>query len=159
MKFLFLEELVDESEQIVSCQYAFCQTLVHKSELIDNLFCSLHCKNANYISPEDNSNIDNEIKKSTEKLPSINRKQLLAKLGNRIHKRKQMLAVSCPEKISQNNDWDELDQFDNNGCEKLPTHEKKSHQIGKGVEDHDNVDNNVDDDIETVEVLDLKVYL
>lgn len=48
--------------------------------------------------------------------PVIDRKQLLAKLENRINKRKQLLTSTCPEKIARNDDWDEL-QFENSYSE------------------------------------------
>lgn len=162
LKFLFLEDY-DRSEQFVSCQYRYCETLVHEPELIDNMYCSLMCKKlcAKQLGPEDKSNIElDEIKNPTGKIPFIDRKQLLVKLGNRIHKRKQMLSFSCPEKMSRNYDWDELDQFENSYGES-PIDEKQSsqnspHNLEKEVE-NDDIDDDNENDAE--EMLDLKVYL
>lgn len=78
------------------------------------MYCSLSCKNSNSKPAAPEIQSINEIKetKTTPKKPIIDRKQLLAKIGNRIHKRKQQL-TSCPKKKARNDNWDEL-QFEEN---------------------------------------------
>lgn len=132
----------DKSVQFVSCVYEFCDTLVYEPELIDGLYCSFTCKrlNSKVITEQECNkakepnrnkepsrdeepnrdeklinigNIKSKESLKPQKKPLIDRKQLLARLEKRINKRKQLLTSSHSEKMARNNDWDELDQFEN----------------------------------------------
>lgn len=101
---MFLED--DDKGQFVTCQNEFCDTLVYEPELIDNLYCSLACKNSKQ------KNIEAEEKPVLPKKPPIDRKLLLAKLAttvtkNKTNKRKQTFMPSGLEKMAKHDDWDE----------------------------------------------------
>ncbi|VVC36175.1 Hypothetical protein CINCED_3A008865 [Cinara cedri] len=117
----------DRSAQFVSCHYTYCDTLVHEPELIDNLYCSETCKRLNSKLNVDHEEpiIDVQEITNSSKKPKIDRKKLLAKLENRINKRKQMLTSTRPEKMARNDDWDELDQIENS-CNDQPKIKKKT---------------------------------
>lgn len=122
----------EKSVKFVSCLYEYCDTLVHEPELIDNLYCSVACKKLNSKQMVDTEPIRQEKTEpivdliqheeiiNVPKRPVIDRKQLLAKLENRINKRKQLLTSSRSEKMARNNDWDELEQFENS-CNEPPS--------------------------------------
>ncbi|CAI6348959.1 unnamed protein product [Macrosiphum euphorbiae] len=116
----------DTSKKFISCKYENCGKLMEEPELlIDNLFCSLACKNQKQTvteehfvdetsNPTEKTTVDrNHIltkfknrtnkKKLTKFKNRINKKKL-TKLKNRINKKKQMLKTSCPEENDNSNE-------------------------------------------------------
>lgn len=155
----------DKNGQFNCCVYEYCDNIVHGPELIDNLYCSLLCKKL------DSKDVATEkpIKKPMEilkpsKTPTIDRKELLAKLGNRIHKRKQSLTSSNSEKKLRNDDWDEFEQSENSRTE-LQSDENQSSlnsvvEINSPEAENDGNSNDDDDDEDENSCsLDFKVYL
>ncbi|XP_029345307.1 uncharacterized protein LOC100164434 isoform X2 [Acyrthosiphon pisum] len=98
----------DTSDQFISCKYEYCDTLVYEPELIDDLYCSLACKNLDIKKTvTEEEHFINETSNLSDKT-IVDRKNLLTKLENRINKRKQKLKTSCPEDIvKENDDWNE----------------------------------------------------
>ncbi|XP_050435903.1 uncharacterized protein LOC126842792 [Adelges cooleyi] len=154
-----LEEDNDKMGQFVSCHYEYCDTLVHEPELIDKLYCSLACKQMDskgVVAIEEPINEPEEVSiPIAPKKPIIDRQQLLAKLGNRIHKRKQQLTAPCPDKKGLNDSWDEP-LFDSSGS--IPPNDGLSsplnspptetcHEMNNDEED-DVYDDEDDDDID-----------
>lgn len=140
----------NESSKFISCHYAYCDTLVYEPELVDELYCSRTCKRLNSnIIVKDEKPVVEELKNPPAKPPIIDRKKLLAKLENRINKRKQMLTTACPEKIARTEDWDDLEQFENS-CNEQPTIELNSptHSFGQ---------TNIPEDDGDLLIFDLKV--
>lgn len=104
--------------KFISCHYEYCDTLVYEPELVDKLYCSKTCKRLNsntVVKPE--KAVVEELKNPPTKPPIIDRKKLLAKLENRINKRKQMLTSNHPRKIARNDNWEELEEFENSSNE------------------------------------------
>jgi len=105
----------DTSNQFISCKYEYCDTLVYEPELIDDLYCSLICKNLDIKQTVDtvcnsDQKEENGIKETcnTSEKTTVDRKNLLTKLENRINKRKQLLKTLNPEdSIKENDDWNE----------------------------------------------------
>jgi len=101
------EENDDTSNQFISCKYEYCDTLVYEPELIDDLYCSLACKNLDMkkIVTEEENVIDETT--NLTKTSIVDRKHLLTKLENRINKRKQLLTTSCPKNSVKKNNFDQ----------------------------------------------------
>lgn len=159
---ILLSEDNDKYGRFVCCVYEYCDTLVHEPELIDNLYCSLMCKK---LDLKDIVTTEEPITKSKEitnsKKPIIDRKQLLEKLENRIHKRKQSLTSSNSGKKFRNYSWNELEQLENSRPD-LPLDENQSLNIPYDIsspeaENDDNGGNSDDDENSTL--LNFKVYL
>ncbi|XP_022164017.1 uncharacterized protein LOC111029358 isoform X2 [Myzus persicae] len=96
----------DTSDQFISCKYEYCDTLVYEPELIDDLYCSFTCKNLDLKQTETATEEEHFVDESSNvsKNTTVDRKHLLTKLENRIHKRKQLLTNSCPAEIITEND-------------------------------------------------------
>jgi len=144
----------ENSGQFISCHYEYCETIVFEPELIDNLYCSLVCKSldSKQISEKKSSNNRKKYTKPLDKKSIIDRKLLLAKLENRINKRKQRLSPPCRRKIPRNDDSNEIEQFENLRDESLIDHKQisqnSSHKLSsRGVEEDDNDDDDDDDDM------------
>lgn len=104
-----------ESGRFISCHYQYCHTLVYEPELIDDLYCSLTCKNlhAQHIVIEDETTVDIEENINVTQHPVV-QKHLLSNIENITHKRKRLLTSPCPKKIARRNDnWNELEQYKN----------------------------------------------
>lgn len=117
-----------ESNRFISCHYQYCHTLVYEPELIDDLYCSLACKNlhAQIVVIEDETTVDSEENINLTQKPEVIQKHLLSNLENITHKRKQLLTSPCPKKIARRNDnWDELEQYKNTYI-KIPIIESES---------------------------------
>lgn len=128
-------------DQVVSCHYEYCHILVHKLELIDNLYCSSTCKkldlNKEVVHDESPSIQETTFSSS----PKIDRKQILTKIGNKIiDKRKQLLTAPCSENKTVNDGWDEP-LFDSS-CSEPPNDDVLS---PKNV-DMDEIDEDEDED-------------
>ncbi|KAE9542333.1 hypothetical protein AGLY_003460 [Aphis glycines] len=72
----------ESSDQLISCKYEYCDILLCKPESIDDLYCSLACKNLDLkkISKEENV-IDKTTKLS--KTSKVDQKYLISKLENK----------------------------------------------------------------------------
>jgi len=153
------------SGQFISCHYKYCETLVFEPELIDDLYCSLVCKDldSKKMVSDNTISINNSSQKHTNPLaerPMIDRRVLLAKLESRINKRKQVLSSSYyPEKISRNDDWEEMEQVENSCDDHGQSSQNSSHQISSPeVVEDDNDEDGDDDDDDDDEIFNLKVY-
>ncbi|CAH1736525.1 unnamed protein product [Aphis gossypii] len=153
------EENNDTSDQFISCKYEYCDTLVYEPELIDDLYCSLACKNLDLekIRTEEENVVDKTTNLS--KTSTVNRKHVLSKLENRINKRKQLLTSSCPDDlIKENDDFDKqlINFFNKPSVEENQSSLKLSKPIssveavvddnGYDVDDDDDDDEDDDDD-------------
>jgi len=69
--------------------------------LIDDLFCSLACKNQKQTVTKEH--FVDETSNPTEKT-TVDRNHILTKFKNRINKKKQMLKTSCPEENDNSNE-------------------------------------------------------
>lgn len=150
----FLED--EKSGQIVSCHYQYCHTLVHEPELIDSLYCSAICKHlhSQQMTIEDEPTHDFEENISPPKNSDIEKKQSLAKIESRTNKRKQVLVCSSEKKNAQNDDWNELEQFDNS-CNEAPIDTNVSSQNSPDCTIFSSSD--IDDDDDDGKI-DFKVY-
>lgn len=151
--FLFSD---DTSNQFISCKYEYCDTLVYEPELIDDLYCSLACKNLDkkQTVTEEEPIIDETSNLS--KKPAVDRKHLLTKLEDRINKRKQLLSTSCSaDMIKENEDLNKqiLNFFNKPSKEENQSPIKSSLSISspEAIDDDDDED---DDN----NYFDLKVY-
>lgn len=145
-----------ESGRFISCHYQYCHTLVYEPELIDDLYCSLTCKNlhAQHIVIEDETTVDIE--------ENIN----LSNIENITHKRKRLLTSSCPKKIARrNNNWNVLEQYKNTYI-KIPIVESESSEqltelinISETEDDDDFIDLRVLFDFYTIIKINFNNYI
>lgn len=128
---------------------------MYEPELIDDLYCSLACKNLDIKQTvtEEEHFID-ETSNTSEKT-TVDRKNLLTKLENRINKRKQKLKTSCPEDmVKENDDFNEqLINFFN----KPSKEESESLKSLLPISPSEAIDDDDDDDDDN-NYFDLKVY-
>lgn len=129
---------------------------MYEPELIDDLYCSLACKNLDIKKTvaEEEHFINETINLSDKTV--VDRKNLLTKLENRINKRKQKLKTSCPEDMVKENDDlnEQLTHFFDKPSKEESQPPLKSLQPINSPEVIDDDDDDDDDD----NYFDLKVY-
>jgi len=138
---------------------------VYEPELIDDLYCSLTCKNLDIKQTEETvTEVEHFVDETSNlsKTTTVDRKHLLTKLENRINKRKQLLTTSCPADIvKENDDWvKELKHFFNKPSKEENQPPLKSFlpiSSPTAINDDDDDDNDDDDD-DNDNYFDLKVY-
>ncbi|XP_050533446.1 uncharacterized protein LOC126901179 isoform X2 [Daktulosphaira vitifoliae] len=137
-----------DDNHFVSCHYEYCDTLVHKLELIDNLYCSFACKKLDFNKNiEESATVQEAPFSSLPLKPKIDRQQILTKIGNRIiHKRKQLLTPPSPDKRTVNDGWDE--PFFDSSCSEPPNDilSSKYSPINNSFHEIDDDDDDDDDD-------------
>lgn len=99
----------------VRCEYEYCDTIAYKPEMINQMYCSLGCKNLDTkLKLATKKPANEQPQEDTNKLkkPVIDRKMLLAKLRSRINKRKQSLPSSQKENVLEY-DLDNAEKLNN----------------------------------------------
>jgi len=134
---------------------------VYEPELIDDLYCSLACKNLDkkQTVTEEEHIIDETSNLS--KKPAVDRKQILKKLENRINKRKQLLSTSCSADMAkENEDLNKqiINFFNKPSKEENQSPTKSLVPISSPEAIDDDDDDDDDDEDDDNNYFDLKVY-